>query len=157
METVLLARRTGNAAMYIEMVESQQSLRYIVKVGDVRPLHGTAVGLALLAAMPLGDREIMIGKLRLERRTKATITTRTALQAAIDKGLARGWFMTQGDYFEEISAMAKAICIEGETYAVVVAGPVERMARKRKQHAEALLSMHRWVQDVLARPSRTRA
>jgi DNA-binding IclR family transcriptional regulator len=107
--------------------------------------------------MPQGDREIMVGKLRLERRTKATIATRAALQAAIEKGLARGWFMTHGDYFEEISAMAKAICIEGETYAVAVAGPVERMARKRRQHADALVSMHRWGQDALAQPARASA
>ena len=47
-ETIILGKRAGDRVIYIEVVESSQTLRYAAVAGQFKPLHGTASGKALL-------------------------------------------------------------------------------------------------------------
>ncbi|MCC6474417.1 MAG: IclR family transcriptional regulator [Burkholderiales bacterium] len=142
-ETVLLARRVRDEAVYVEMIESNQSLRYIVKVGDRRPLHSSAVGKALLGALPEGEREALIDRLRLTRSTAATLSSREMLEADITRGVGRGWFATYGEYIAETGAIATFVVIDREDYAAVIAGPIERIRQRERRHVTALLALRR--------------
>lgn len=51
-ETTLLARLSAGNAVYVEVLESAQSVRYIAQAGDLRPLYASAAGKALLGAVP---------------------------------------------------------------------------------------------------------
>ena len=126
-ETVVLAKLTGTSATYIEVLESARSIRFIVRVGDSRPLHASAVGKALLGSLLPEECAARVAQLPLQKRNRHTIDTRADLLADIAQSRARGWFSTSGEFFEDVSAIAAPLTIGDELYAFAVAGPSTRI------------------------------
>lgn len=139
-ETVLLAKLSGDRAIYLEMLESAQSVRYIAQVGDTRPLHASAAGKALLGALPASQRERMMQELDLAKHNNQTIGSIETLRNDIDASLARGWFMTQGEYLADVVAIAAPITSGENLYAVVIAGPTDRMNARLGQLSKHVLN-----------------
>lgn len=126
-ETVLLAKLAGPRAVYLEVLESAQSVRYIAQVGDTRPLHASAAGKALLGAMTPQQRHSTIQNLDLARHNIHTLGTPEELESNLEAGISQGWFMTRGEYLTDVAAVAVSLKVDGELYAMVVAGPATRM------------------------------
>lgn len=142
-ETVVLAKLVGSSATYLEVLESEQSIRFIVRVGDTRPLYASAVGKALLGRMTDGERDAMMASIRFERRGKRSITSRAALLKDLEASRARGWFMTSGEYFDDVSAVADAMRIGNEYYAVAIAGPSSRIEPALERHVKLITAFCR--------------
>ncbi|WP_454731382.1 MULTISPECIES: IclR family transcriptional regulator [Cupriavidus] len=143
LETVVLAKLTGDNASYVEVLESEQSIRFIVRVGDTRPLYASAVGKALLGAMPDDERDAMIDGIAFTRRGKKSITSRAALLKDLEASRARGWYMTAGEYFDDVSAVADAMRIGKEYYAVAIAGPSARIEAALDKHVKLITAFTR--------------
>jgi IclR family acetate operon transcriptional repressor len=139
-ETVVLAKLSDGVATYIEVMESEQSVRYIVKVGDSRPLYASAVGKALLTAFPENKRTEMIDRMELVRHSSATLVSKAALNEDLKKSAARGWSMTQGEFFEDVDAVAVPVVLGGQYYACGIAGPSSRMRGNVAAHVKLLKS-----------------
>src|SRR5688572_9131198 len=79
-ETVFLAALTTDrtAVVYVDIVPSEQIIRYAAGVGDRRPLHATSTGKAILAFLPVDEREEIVKLLTLVRATDRTVTTLSA-------------------------------------------------------------------------------
>lgn len=94
-ETVLFGVRDedGETLTYVDVIESQKTVRFIVPVGDRRPLYSTAGGRALLAASPEPELRRYLEKLKPEAFTRETLTAKRALADAIvaarDSGVAQ--------------------------------------------------------------------
>ncbi len=82
-ETVFLGTLAGDglSVVYIDKVESEQIIRYAAGVGDRRPLHATSSGKAILAFLPLEQREEICKTLPLVRHTERTVTSLATLDA----------------------------------------------------------------------------
>ncbi|MDH4173682.1 MAG: IclR family transcriptional regulator, partial [Betaproteobacteria bacterium] len=63
-------------------------------------------------------------------------------------GAKRGWYATRGENVADVHALGAPVRIDGELYAVVVAGPAHRIESALKSHAAALL---RTVQSLEAK------
>ena len=137
-ETALLAKQSGLSAVYVEVLESAQSIRYIAQVGDLRPLYASAAGKSLLGAMPLDEREAMLDRIPLLKRNSSTIVTRQALNADLAESIQRGWFLTRGEFIPDVTAVGAPVTLSGETYAVVVAGPSARMDACLEKHVKLI-------------------
>ncbi|TXI79259.1 MULTISPECIES: IclR family transcriptional regulator [unclassified Cupriavidus] len=142
-ETVVLAKLVGNHATYVEVLESEQSIRFIVRVGDTRPLHASAVGKALLGAMPPEEREAMLAEVQFVKRGRKSITTRAALLKDLETSRARGWYMSSGEYFDDVSAVADAMRVGKEYYAVAIAGPSSRIEPALDRYAKLVTAFTR--------------
>lgn len=66
--------------VYVDLIESQQMLRFKVAVGSRDPIYCTALGLAMLAFAPAPARDHYVRTVRLVPRTRGTITSRDELQ-----------------------------------------------------------------------------
>src|SRR3546814_11050559 len=55
-ETVAIAAPAGIHAIFVDVAESSQPVRYFAAVGDRVPIHATSAGRALLAPLPNGER-----------------------------------------------------------------------------------------------------
>lgn len=139
-ETVLLSKLTGQRAVYLDVLESAQSVRYIAQAGDTRPLHASAVGKALLGALPPAARSDLIARLDLARHNLRTLGTVAEVEANVADGVARGWFMTQGEFLTDVTALAVSMRIGPEVYAVGVAGPGTRMDHRVPDLAQRLMA-----------------
>jgi IclR family acetate operon transcriptional repressor len=126
-ETVYLAKRTGHLSHYVEVVESDQTLRYAATVGEKRQLHIGAAGQCLLAAMDDAERDALIDELDLTKYSPNTITSPAKFKKAITEGKARGWFLSVGGYQSGVASIGNYVWINGEAYAIVVAGPSQRV------------------------------
>lgn len=128
-ESVLLGRQLGDRVMYLLVIVSRHSIRYSAQVGDIKPLHSSSAGKALLGAMPEAQRQAILAGLKLARVTPATITSREALEKDLAASRARGWYATRGENVADVHAIAAPVKLGGQLHAVVVAGPAPRMEK----------------------------
>ncbi len=138
-ETIVFGKRSGTEVVYLHVVESPHSIRYSAQAGDRKPLHSSSAGKALLGDLPAAERAALLGKLRFARVTPNTLVRRELLEKDLEAGARRGWYATRGENVADVHALGAPVRIDGEHYAVVVAGPAHRIESALKSHAAALL------------------
>ena len=126
-ETVILGKRQGAAVTYLEVVESRQTIRYAAKAGDIKPLHSSAIGKAMLGVLPETELAKLVRKLPLPAITGNTINDADGLIADIAEGRARGYFVTRGENVPDVMAISIARTVGEEPYGIAVAGPIARI------------------------------
>lgn len=138
-ETIVFGKRSATEVVYLNVVESPHSIRYSAQPGDRKPLHSSSAGKAILGALPAAKRAALLDELKLARVTPNTIVRRDLLEQDLAAGAKRGWYATRGENVADVHALGAPLRIDGELYAVVVAGPAHRIESALKTHAAALL------------------
>ena len=146
-ETAILGKEQGGRVVYLAVLEGTQNIRYTARPGDLKPLHSSAVGKALLAAMPPPVRERTLAKLKLEAMTEATIVDRAKLAEEIDATVARNYSITRGENVADVMAIASPVKFRGDTYGIAVAGPMHRMSENVADHQGRLAATCREIED----------
>ncbi|MEO7556388.1 MAG: IclR family transcriptional regulator [Acidimicrobiales bacterium] len=128
-ETVnMVVLRRGTIA-YVAILDGAHALRMAAKVGDEVPAHSTAVGKAILAALPDDERAALAGPEPYHRCTKRTIGRRKDLEADLKRTRERGFAID--DEESEIGAACVAAAVVGADGrplgAVSVSGLAARM------------------------------
>jgi IclR family acetate operon transcriptional repressor len=140
-ETVYLAKREGHLSHYVEVVESDQTLRFAATVGEKRQLHIGAAGQCLLAAIPDEERSALIDELELTKYSANTITSAAKLKKVLAEGKARGWYLSVGGYQSGVASIGNYVWINAEAYAIVVAGPTERIVENEQAIGRAVAAL----------------
>ena len=122
-ETANLAVADGDGVVFVSQVETHEAIRAFFRPGTRGPLHCSGIGKAILAHGGVPAR------LKLERFTARTLTTRAALQAELDATRARGFAIDDEERHEGMRCVAAAVFNEfGEAVGgVSVSGPAVRM------------------------------
>lgn len=94
-DTIHIALRVGDVAVYIDKSEGKRAYNSASKVGFPLPLHCTAIGKAILAALSGPDLDELLGRLPLVRRTPRTITDPSALRRELAATRARGFALDE--------------------------------------------------------------
>ncbi len=139
-ETVILGTRQHDQVLYLQVVESAQSIRYSSRAGEHKPLHASAIGKCLLATLPAPELDAWLQAHRLPRITEATLIDAAALHQDLLAGRRRGWYLTRGENVADVMAVAAPLHLGSMTLAVAVAGPVHRMAPAKARVAAQLLA-----------------
>ena len=137
-ETVILGKRQGNRVIYLEVFEGPQTIRYSARPGDLKPLHSSSIGKALLGMLEPANLAELLKNLPLKQVTKATITNRLKLIADLGRSRRRGFYMTAGENVADVTAVAAGLRINSEMYGIAVAGPMSRMRENLSEHVSAL-------------------
>jgi IclR family acetate operon transcriptional repressor len=131
-ETVNLGALSDGEVLYLDMLESTLGLRMAARVGARDPLHSTALGKALLAAMPADDLGRLLGRYRWVRRTRRTITTRAALERELALVRERGYAIDDGENEDGARCVGVAIRDARRPLAALsVSGPASRLPGSR--------------------------
>jgi len=147
-ETVILGKRQGDRVVYLNILDGPQSIRYTARAGDLKPLHSSSIGKALLGALDLPELADMLKHLTLDRVTKTTITDRDALLANLDRGRKLGYFVTMGENVADVMAVAATVRLDGDVYGIAIAGPIHRMENDLAHHVSALRAACAAISDV---------
>ncbi|GAA1174563.1 IclR family transcriptional regulator [Pseudonocardia alaniniphila] len=91
--TVHLAVRVGDHAVYLHKVDSDKPYEMRSRVGNQLRLHCTAIGKAILAHLPRPEVEAIVMSAGMESRTPSTITDVAALHAELALVRERGYAM----------------------------------------------------------------
>jgi len=128
-ETVILGQPQANwrGVIYLEVLEGPQTIRYSASIGDIKPLHSSSIGKALLSSLGPATLDTVLRKLPMDKVTRSTITTKVRLKADIEAGVRRGYQTTVGENVADVSAIAAPLFIESKTYGIAIAAPLSRL------------------------------
>lgn len=138
-ETVILGTRQPQAALYLLVLDSPQTVRYTARVGEFKPLHSSSIGKALLAELPDEILGKWLAAYELKTVTPHTITSQRQLRRDLAEARERGYCLTRGENVADVMAIAAPLHLGTITLAVAIAGPMHRMAPAEKRHAQKLL------------------
>lgn len=130
-ETVLFAVRDsgGDTLTYVDVIESRNTVRFAVSVGDRRPLYCTAGGRVLLATLPDEELQSYLQRLKPERLTTKTETNKRKLTEIIAAARETGVAQTVDQAADGVNGTAAAIRDATGTVigALIVAAPSSRL------------------------------
>jgi DNA-binding IclR family transcriptional regulator len=140
-ETSHLAVLDGQEAVYVAKVEPSHTVRLVSRVGNRVPLHSTALGRALLAAMESDETEALLSRLTLEPRTPRTIRSIAALRAEIEATRTRGFAIDCEENEVGVRCVATAVSspVGSPLAAVSISGPESRIPDKRFEELGTLV------------------
>jgi len=138
-ETALIATMAGDApaAVYIDKVESRNTVRYTARIGERRPLYCSAIGKLLLAYLPSERRQDYLKTTRLKAFTSRTPVTRAALRRALDEIRSTGLSVSVDEITEGAAGIAAPVFDRhGEVLAGLVLGaPSQRVLAEQPRLA----------------------
>ncbi|HYP85938.1 IclR family transcriptional regulator [Variovorax sp.] len=137
-ETAVLAAASGAHALFVETVESPNSVRYAAPVGKRVPLHVTATGRALLSQMSADERAAVLKKATFEPHTATTLLTPAEVEAEIERSRARGWFEGNAEFTPDLGGVALPFELADRRFALLVAGPSYRIGNRLEALASTL-------------------
>ena len=132
-ETATLVILDRREALYLDKVESPQSLRIFSRIGRRAPLHCTAVGKVLLAFRPKGEADALLGPGPLERLARHTITSATQVRRELEKVRDQGFALDREECEEGACCIAVPVRnAQGEVEAALgISAPTTRLAPRR--------------------------
>lgn len=139
-ETVDLSLLDDNKLVFVDQVSGSHRLRAVSAIGVSFPLHSTAPGKAMLAAMDEHALANLRPRLRLTRLTPRTITSWPVLEGELARTRDSGVGVDDEENSLGICALAIALHLPGgELAAVSIPVPTQRFADQR-EHLQALLA-----------------
>lgn len=128
-ETVQVAVLDGREVVYVERLDSPQTLRLFLEVGRRNWAHSTATGKCLLSFLPEPELEQLLSGWKLEALTPHTITDPVRLRRELTTARRRGYAANLHE--AEVGVLSVAAPIRNSTgrvrAAVSAAGPADRM------------------------------
>ena len=127
-ETVNLGLLADGHVVYLDMVESARGLRMAARLGNRDHAHSTALGKAMLAFLPDGEREVYLRD-PLARRTASTITDARRLNEELTRVRDSGVAEDRGENEDGARCIGAPIFDHGGRVvaAVSVSGPASRL------------------------------
>ena len=151
-ESVVLVKRQGDRVQYVEVFETDESVRFSPVAGETKPIHTTASGKAILSTLAPDALDAALARLDLAPVTELSVTTPRELRDHIEKGRKRGYWVVAGENTRDLMALAAPVRIGGEVFAVVVGGPPPRIRAAMAEHAQRLLRACAEVERVAGGP-----
>jgi len=128
-ETANLLIPDGSNVLYVEKIESPHSMRICTEIGRSLPMHCTASGKAILAAMDSNEADELIDRMEFSRYTDKTILSKEELKAHLGKVRQMGFAIDNEEF--EVGLICLGTAIRGQNGhpvgAMSVSGPIMRM------------------------------
>ncbi len=99
----------GADVVYVAREPTRRIMTVAINVGTRFPAHATSMGRVLLAALDTAARERILGGVRFEPITPATITTRAALDEELDRIAREGYALVDQELEAGLRSIAAPI------------------------------------------------
>lgn len=134
-EVVHLAILDQGEIVYVEKVESENTIRMYSRVGKHVPVHATGLGKVILAFLPVSKAVSIVDRYGLPALTEHTITDRSKFLKSLDEIREKGFAVDIEENQLGISCVAAPIWDNDQRVvaACSVSGPSLRMTPKRIQ------------------------
>jgi DNA-binding IclR family transcriptional regulator len=146
-ESILLSKVSGLGATYLLSIEPSHPLRFLANVGaNVRSLHATSAGKALLANLDERAFGAYLKSATLASLTPHTITSKATLREELAAGNRRGWFLNREESQEGVTTLSARFVWASAVYIVTIAGPSSRLLPQLAKAAEQLTGVCRQLE-----------
>ncbi len=135
-ETLSFAGLINGAALYLDKVESSRGLQMRARLGDRLPFHSTALGKAVLSALPDYKRDEIIKHISLTPLTPHTITDKKKLLQQIEDVKSNGFSLEQEEMELGLSCVGVPLYVKRINFygAVSFSGSSSHLTRERMMH-----------------------
>lgn len=139
-ETVHLGTLDGMDVVYIDKIESNQSMRIITSIGTRKPAHCTGIGKVMLAHLNT-DKIVEMFPDELERYTPNTIVDKLELIEELSRIKKRGYSYDNEENNIGLTCLAAPIFdYTGKAkYGISVSGPTIRMDSAKVEEVKRML------------------
>lgn len=141
-ETVWISAPSGQHAVLLSVIQSQQAVRYTAEPGKRVPIHGTASGQAIMSQMRATQKTAILRKVVFERFGPGTPMSVEEVEQSIDESLQRGWFRSASSFSRDLGGVSVPLVLGGRNFSVTVAGPLFRIENRMDETA---VEIHRAV------------
>ncbi|KIC39038.1 hypothetical protein RA27_17945 [Ruegeria sp. ANG-R] len=140
-ETVHLAVPSGEGLVYIEKIESLETVRMSSTIGTFVPLHSSGVGKAYLSALPEDDLAAFLRDADLRPITRFTTTDASRLRTQIMTCRMQGFIFDNQENEEGIACFGAAILDDQlrPIGAISVSVPLFRLNEDESHYSAPLL------------------
>jgi DNA-binding IclR family transcriptional regulator len=140
-ETVQVAVLDGREVVYVERLDSPNTLRLFLEIGRRNAAHSTGCGKALLAFLPPDQLERTLRNWKPVAKTPHTITDIAALRKDLVDARRRGFAVNRRESESGVISVAAPIRdVSGRVVAAIsVAGPAERLEPHELRLAQATI------------------
>lgn len=139
-ESANLAMLDGDQVVYVAQAQSRHSMRMFTEVGRRVLPHCTAVGKAMMAAMPPEQVREILQRTGMPRHTENTITDPDEFARQLAWTAEHGYAMDEGEQEVGVRCVAVPVPDLPTRLAVSVSGPATRMTEDLVQRAVPLLT-----------------
>jgi DNA-binding IclR family transcriptional regulator len=153
-ETCNFTTLAGHEVLYLDRVEARWPLRLHFETGSHVPMHCTASGKILLAAMKPAERRRVVDAIGLPAYTPHTITGRAAFDAELDHIAQKGFSLDREEFLLGMAAIAVPVVgMDGAVIAAVAchAPSVRFDIDRAKTYLPQLKSAARQLTETLTR------
>ena len=140
-ETVHLGLMNGLEVIYLDKIESKQTVRMHSQVGNASPLYCTGVGKAMLAMLPEDECAERAAQFDYVRHTETTLHTPELLLAEMEEIRKSGISHDREEHEPGICCVAAGLgsAESGIIAGVSVTGPAFRISQEEKDRWQALV------------------
>lgn len=128
-ETSHLAILSGANIVFLDWICTPEVMGVRTVVGRSEPIHCTALGKALLAALPEEERKKLLQDIRLTAYTDKTPVTLAAVEKDLQASIIRGWTLDNEEFLLGVRCLA-AVVLDSTGYPVAalgISGPATRL------------------------------
>jgi IclR family acetate operon transcriptional repressor len=131
----------GRDMEYVDVVESQRSIRYVVTPGTKRPLYCVSAGLVLLAWQTQEWIDEYLTNTELKAFTASTITSKDRLQERLARVRQEGHVVNLAEFSDEVYGFAAPVFSHpGHVVAALAIGaPAARAFQKKEEYVRLLM------------------
>ncbi|HXV24452.1 MAG TPA: IclR family transcriptional regulator [Alphaproteobacteria bacterium] len=140
-ETVHLGVLRETEIIYVDKVESRQTVRMSSQIGKASPAYCTGIGKAALSSLPLSELERIAAKMEFHPFTERTHRSAATLLAEIDEIRRDGYAFDREEHEAEICCVAAPIAVPQHDLVagISVTGPSYRVS---------MAQLAAWAADV---------
>ncbi|MGH2734987.1 MAG: IclR family transcriptional regulator [Actinomycetota bacterium] len=126
-ETINLGVLDGNRVVYLEILESNKSVRLAARRGDRDPIHSTALGKAIASRISTDAVVAILAAEGMSGRTTKTITEEALYLAELEKVRAQGFALDLGENEEDGRCVAVPFPNSRVLAAISLSAPAARL------------------------------
>lgn len=127
-ETLVLAAPEGTEAVFLDVVESPDVVRYTASVGQRVPLHVTSVGRAILSQYAPAERAEQLKRISCQPYASGAYVTPEAVEDDIKEHRTKGWFLNHADYMAGLGGVSVPFPFRNRRNAIALGAPLARVA-----------------------------
>lgn len=140
-ETVNLGVRDDLQVRYLEFLETAKPLRLVSRPGETDPIHSTALGRAILAALPEREAREIVTRCEMRALTPRTVVDAEEILRRVNRARIRGWSEESGENNEGVVCLGFSLAPWGyPTGAVSVSIPAVRFNHALRNRIVAVIS-----------------
>lgn len=147
-ETFHLVSSAGDEVIYINKVESEQSIRVATSIGTQMPMYCTAVGKAILMTRSDEEIEAYCDRITWKAFTDYTITSKKALIADLEESRKRQYAVDDNEVQVGMFCAGVPVVLPGyeAQYALSISMPQFR--REQIDRKQLIQDLHRTAQEL---------